>query len=65
MGFVVRYYGDMWLSRGIQENTELYFRYMSLNVFIEYTKPDIRICLVNELGVTQKPRCEEGASDVQ
>ena len=34
-------------------------------IFIQFTKPDLRNCLVNELGVTFKPRSEEGAKNVQ
>jgi hypothetical protein len=34
-------------------------------IFIQYTKQDLRNCLVNELGGTFKPRSEDGANNVQ
>jgi hypothetical protein len=37
---------------------------ISYRIFIQYTKQDLRRCLLNELGVTFKPRSEDGANNV-
>jgi hypothetical protein len=63
----LRILGGMVIQRNttIGNHTVVLLATTSYWIFIQYTKPDLRNCLVNELGVTFKPRSEEGAKNVQ